>query len=253
MLSIIKSHCWDNEIWRSPGRQMKTKHSAKLKKKCQAFARSVIYPVKTKAFCPPPQPRLFLFFFLYISFLILLSGQTNTLLMKVIISSLEFHLMLYTAESIFYREGSSARIKCLISFTCREFRSHQQQSGIQLCIQQQFSGGSHPSAFYSHDHRRLRSVPLQTQVEFTPAAFQRYNNASSLWLLGKVYLLSDDVGLTCLKRPNYWKFTSSNWCFCSVRAFQTSKLGNHDLQYERNDSFCLHRKPVSSKCWQKLQ
>lgn len=69
--------------------------------------------------------------------------------------------------------SSRGGIKCLISFApCREFGSHQQQPGLQLCIQQQLSGCRHPSAFYSYDHRRLRSVPLQTQVSLArPTSF----------------------------------------------------------------------------------
>lgn len=53
-----------------------------------------------------------------------------------------------------------------MSFTHREFGSLQRQPRLQLCIQQQFSGCSYPSAFYSHDHRRLCTVPIQTQVKF---------------------------------------------------------------------------------------
>lgn len=198
------------------------------------FAQCVIYPVKTEAFCPPPQPRLLLFFNLF-PYFIIRANKHFVNKSDHFIPWIPFHASycwIYVLPRGFFR------IKCLISFTCREFGSHQQQSGIQLCIQQQFSGGSHPSAFYSHDHRRLRSVPLQTQVEFTPAAFQQYNNASSLWFARRsLFAFRWHVGLTRLKRPNYWKLTSSNWCFCSARALQTSKLGNHDLRYERNDSF----------------
>lgn len=58
--------------------------------------------------------------------------------------------------------------KALMSFAHREFGFLQRKPRLQLCIQQQFSGCSHPSAFYSHDHRRLCSVPLQTQVRLNP-------------------------------------------------------------------------------------
>lgn len=38
------------------------------------------------------------------------------------------------------------------------------KSWLQLCFQQQFSGSSHLSAFYSNDHSRICFVSLQTQV-----------------------------------------------------------------------------------------
>lgn len=57
-------------------------------------------------------------------------------------------------------------MSCVLSLTVlyREFGSQSKEPRLQLCLQQQFRGSSHPRAFYSHDHCRLRFVPLQTQA-----------------------------------------------------------------------------------------
>ena len=74
--------------------------------------------------------------------------------------------------TVVYLQSFPTEVKawCLISSSCRESRSQQRKPQL-LCLQQQFSGGSHPSAFYSYDHCRLRSVPLQTQVSITALLF----------------------------------------------------------------------------------
>lgn len=91
------------------------------------------------------------------------------------------------------QERRSLSLLLLLLLLCREFGPQQRQRGLQLRLQQQFSGCSHPSAFYSHDHRRLCSVPLQTPVTlaalmcFTPLHHLQRNIMASLVCFGPIH------------------------------------------------------------------